>query len=110
MQDGLKIAIWQEPPFGSVCVAIYYELADKIQIAKPVDLIFETYDQGALPEATIRIGHFAAKSFLTGLAEELDHLGVKTERDAKLEGTLEATRLHLDDSRWLVKELMKRIG
>lgn len=38
---------------------------------------------------------------MMALADALDKLGVKTDSDAKLKGTIEAMRLHLDDMRIL---------
>lgn len=36
---------------------------------------------------------------IRALTEELSQLGIKTDSDAKLEGTLEATKYHLEDMR-----------
>ena len=38
-----------------------------------------------------------------GFAEALDRLGVKTDKDATLQGTMEAMRAHLADLRQLLK-------
>lgn len=43
------------------------------------------------------------EAFLLAMAEALDDANIKTESDAKLQGTLEATRSHLADLRHLLK-------
>ena len=44
-----------------------------------------------------------AKEVLKGLAEALDNEGIKTDNDFKIQGLLEATKLHLNDMRRLLK-------
>jgi len=41
--------------------------------------------------------------FLKKFAEAIDEQGIKTDMDAKIEGTLEATKYHLEDLRKLLK-------
>lgn len=48
-------------------------------------------------QPTVRLPNTAAHELVQALSE----LGVKTDKDAKIEGTLEATRYHLEDMRVL---------
>jgi hypothetical protein len=50
------------------------------------------------PLPTLRLPHMA----LRALVDALDEVGVRTEHDATLRGTIDAMRLHLDDMRRLV--------
>ena len=88
-------------------ILIVEELGNgKISIAQPVHLEFETFDiNGPMPSrgATLTIAGMYAKDFLRGLAEVLDGQDIKTDKDEKIAGTLEATRYHLEDLRWLEK-------
>lgn len=54
-------------------------------------------------EFLIRISDYIAHEFFLALAEALDKQGIKTDKDAKIQGTLEATRYHLEDLRKLLK-------
>lgn len=42
------------------------------------------------------------KQMLDAFAETLDTLNIKTDKDAKIQGTLDATRYHLEDLRKLL--------
>ena len=54
-------------------------------------------------EFMMKISNFLANDFLKALAEALDQQGIKTDKDAKIAGTLEATKYHLEDMRKLLK-------
>ena len=51
----------------------------------------------------MKLNNIIAQDFLQGLAEALDKQGIKTDKDAKIQGTLDATRYHLEDLRKLLK-------
>ena len=51
----------------------------------------------------MKLSSFIANDFLQALAEALDQQGIKTDKDAKIAGTLEATKYHLEDMRKLLK-------
>ena len=55
------------------------------------------------PEFIMKLSSFIANDFLEALAEALDQQGIKTDKDAKIAGTLEATKYHLEDMRKLLK-------
>lgn len=89
--------------FGrEVKIFIYEERGDKTFLAKPVELELEEIDRHKSIEPTLRIGG-VSNQFLQSLAEELDELKIKTDKDAKIQGTLEATKYHLEDMRSLLK-------
>lgn len=50
----------------------------------------------------IKLSDYVAQEFLQGLAEALDKRGIKTDKDAKIQGLLEATKYHLEDMRKIV--------
>lgn len=54
-------------------------------------------------EFIMRLSNLVAQDFLQALAEALDDRGIKTDKDAKIQGTLEATEYHLEDLRSLLK-------
>ncbi len=53
-------------------------------------------------EYIIKLPNFMASVLLQTLAETLDKHNIKTDKDAKIQGTLEATKKHLEDMRRLV--------
>lgn len=52
---------------------------------------------------TFFIGGMLEREFLEVLAEALDKKNIKTDKDAKIQGTLEAQKYHLEDLRKLLK-------
>lgn len=72
-------------------------------IAKPVKLEFEEYGEGARIEPTLTLHSSVATGLLQAFAEALDEQGIKTDKDAKIEGKLIATSYHLEDLRKLLK-------
>lgn len=54
-------------------------------------------------EYICKIPGYISESLFSALAEALDKNGVRTDKDAKIEGTLEATKFHLQDLRKLLK-------
>ena len=73
-------------------------------IARPMDIIFDRRQEGTVVDSpTLRIGRPHSQSFLKAWSDALERQGVKPESDAKLKGTLEATRFHLDDLRSMLK-------
>jgi hypothetical protein len=103
----LKFKIRQNWETDAVEILIVEEMGNgKIAIAKPVKLEFEEFDiNGAMPNrgATLTISGMYSQEFLKALAEALDERNIKTDKDAKIQGTLEATRYHLEDLRKLLK-------
>jgi hypothetical protein len=59
-------------------------------------------------EPTFRLQSWLVGPFFKALAEALEQQGIKTDSDAKLAGTMEATRLHLEDMRRLVFKAGKK--
>ena len=81
-------------------ILLYEERDGKIFVVKPVKLVLEQAEDGLAYNPTLFLPDVG---FLQEVAEELDKIGVKTEKDAKIQGTLEATRFHLGDLRKLLK-------
>src|SRR5579859_6227302 len=71
----------------------------KMFVAQPIPLTMTPFEEGEIPEPTLTLPRFEAYEFLQKLAEALDQKGVKTDKNAKLEGTLSATQYHLEDLR-----------
>ncbi len=106
----MSIKVYVERPAGDDGADIY--IVDRSNgrryLAQPLgDLVFKEIQDGDRREPTLRLGGFMTGDLLRALAEALDKIDVKTEKDAKLAGTLEATRVHLQDLRMLLN-LRKR--
>ena len=99
----MKIKIHKNPYSDAIEFLIYKEQNGKKYIAQPVEIIFEEHKEGKAIKPTLTIGGFFEGEFLNALAEALDEKGIKTDKDAKIEGTLGATRYHLEDLRKLLK-------
>lgn len=78
----------------------------RIAVGLPAKLEFKMLtesDMGSIQEPTFKLNGFWGKAFLQAFADALDKDGIKTDKDAKIEGTLTATRYHLEDLRSLLK-------
>jgi hypothetical protein len=73
-------------------------------IALPMKLEWKIFDPVSdKVEPSLQLYGPEANAFLDALAEALDKNGIKTDKDAKIQGTLEATRYHLEDLRTMLK-------
>lgn len=104
----LKFYIEKSDYSGHINIFIVEEQGEKRFVAKKVNLEFveihpyksmSTEDSGP----TLQFPIFDAHNLLKDLAEELDKNGIQTDKDAKIAGTLEATKYHLEDLRTLLK-------
>ena len=105
LKSGMNVMIRRHDWNGSIDIYLAEKREDgTIWIGKPMDILFERYQEGEELErrATIHIDSDYSDDFLKALADELDSKGVKTDSDAKIAGTLEATRSHLQDMRTIV--------
>jgi len=98
-----KVFIQKQDFTDSVSIYFVEENDGKRFYAKPINLEFEHMEEGSEIQPTLHLHGMMAGSFLKSFAEVLDKNGIKTDKDAKIEGTLEATRFHLDDLRILLK-------
>jgi len=99
-----RFIIYREPVCDFINIAIIEDRGNgKRYLAKPVEFIFEELKEYKTTKPTIRIAGYYSQQFLTALAEALDENNIKTDKDAKIQGTLEATRYHLEDTRSLLK-------
>lgn len=100
MEYGLKVVVdtrWQYDALDIYVLSVRpdgkYLLHDELRWDE-----WEKVEEGIMPEApTVRIPSDAVPLLFQALSE----MGLRTDRDAKLEGTLEATRYHLKDMRAL---------
>ena len=76
------------------------EHGDVMSIARPVELEFDKWEKLHEIKPTFRID--GGREFLQSLRDQLDDLGVPSNRHAKVEGLLEAQKSHLEDMRSLV--------
>ncbi len=83
---------------------IFFEHRDgKTYVCKPMQIIMEpTGPDGSFSGPSLKFDGVFGDIFLLALAEALDKSGVKTDKDAKIAGTLEATKYHLEDLRKIV--------
>ena len=58
---------------------------------------------GRIEEPSLQLDGNIYKPLMKAMAEALDKEGIKTDNDAKLQGTIDATRYHLEDLRTLLK-------
>ncbi len=102
--NGLEVHI-ERTPLGTLDIYFIDRRGDRLHVAQPVDLIFEEVQPGEAPKhgPTLRLYDGWGEELLQAFAEALDKRNIKTEKDAKIEGTLEATRFHLEDLRRLLK-------
>ena len=99
----MKIRFYTNPTRLGIEMLIINEQNGKHYIAKPINLVFEEYELGKDVEPTLRLHELSAQEFMQAMAEALDEQGVKTDKDAKIQGTLEATKYHLEDLRFMLK-------
>lgn len=90
----MKVIMRQDLGSDGTDILIFYKEGGRRYIAKPVKLEFEPVTEGApFKGPTLSLDSGTMQAF----AEALDKEGIKTDKDAKIEGTLEATRAHLED-------------
>src|SRR4051794_39073722 len=91
----IGVSIGTDPITGNVAIYLYERRNGKTFAAQPVDLVFSEVDDEQPIMPTIRMNRVYADPLLEAIAEALDQAGVKTETDAKIQGTLEATKYQL---------------
>src|SRR4030066_1079553 len=102
MLNNYKIRAWQDPATADTHIIIWCSEGGRQFVALPIDLNFKEHQEGQRQEPSLILPRFMAEEFMNALAEALDEMGVKTDQDAKLVGTLDAIRYHLEDMRQLV--------
>ena len=93
----MKVKIYNDWLRHRLNIMFYKDIDGVRYVGKPVEIIMEKHKDGEDVEPTLRIDGQIADEFLAALAEELDSKSIKTDKDAKIAGTLEATRFHLSD-------------
>ena len=100
----IKVEIWTEM-FGHVRIAFYEKYDGGIRIFNfYTGMVKQIENCEVCPEEyQLKIPHTIANELFESLAEALDSKGIKTDKDAKIQGTLEATKYHLEDMRKLLR-------
>jgi len=92
---------------GGIELFIFEERGDgKFSVALPTQLTFKTMadeEVAQIIEPSLKLPGNIGRALLQAFAEALDKDGIKTDKDAKLQGTIEATKYHLEDLRTLLK-------
>ncbi len=103
LESEMRVSIYQEPCFGGLSINMWSRSNGKTYMVQPMEVIFKEVSEFATIERpTLRLSAATSPMFLAAFAEALDKHGVKTDSDAKIAGTLEATRAHLADMKKLV--------
>lgn len=99
----MKVKIWQED-LGHTRIAFYEEREGTIHIYNLYTGVIRKLElcEAVPQDFVLKIPHTLSAELLQSLAEALSEKGIKTDKDAKIAGTLEATRGHLEDMRRLV--------
>lgn len=102
----LKVRIYTEPISQEICITFYdRNERGELFVVKPFNLTISKVEEGAFIEPTIRLPGYhgeLGESLLFALAEALDKEGIKTDKDTKLAGMIEAMKTHLQDMRLIV--------
>jgi len=88
--DAFNVLIFQRNPDG------------KMFTLKPMELEWVEVGSGHSLQPTMTIGGMLAGDLLDALIQEMGTQGIKTQRDSKTEGILEAQTKHLSDMRRIV--------
>ena len=101
----MKVQIWQDYGFGETQMTFYEVEGKDIYVYN-----LYTRERKKIGESSqcpeefmLHIPHSMDTAIFQALAEALDERGIKTDKDAKIQGTLEATRFHLEDLRKMLK-------
>ncbi|MBI1918521.1 MAG: hypothetical protein HYS12_27835 [Planctomycetes bacterium] len=88
---------------GGISFYFFERRNGKTFLAKPMEMVFKEVKEGEYSAGpTLRLDYLFGDAFLQAMAEALDDANVKTDSDAKIQGTLDATRYHLEDLRSLL--------
>ncbi len=88
---------------GGTDVFIYMERPDgKYEIVEPMEFVWREMNETDIVEPTMRLDGRTARAFFKAFAETLSNDGIETEKDARLKGTLDAQKYHLEDLRKLL--------
>ena len=81
-------------------------------VAKEGGYVMQAVDEGAAPpvEPTLFFPDEMANELLLGLRDELDRHTVRTKRDQYIEGKLDATERHLEDTQGTIANLFYLCG
>jgi len=102
----VKVLLASRPELGGggTDVFIYKERPDgKCEIVEPMEFVWREMNEVDIAEPTMRLDGRTARAFFQAFAETLSKDGIETEKDARLKGTLDAQKYHLEDLREMLK-------
>ena len=101
----INVQIWKEFNTGQIKMVFIERNGLKATLVNFYTGICKEISEGEIypDEFILKIPHTMARDVFKGMAEAMDGEGVKTENDFKIQGTLEATRFHLEDLRTILK-------
>ncbi len=101
---GPEVRVWFDHARRSYCILIMRDDGLKTYVAKPQQLEFvEAPSPGARMEPSLQFYGYDGEAIVKQIVEALAQEGIKADSDAKIAGTLEATRYHLEDLRTALK-------
>jgi len=103
IESKFEFVIYHKPERDTIAMSIIETEGNIRRIALPIEITMKTIEPGESVEPTFELPAFEAHKIMKSLAEALDEQGIKTDNDAKIQGTLEATRYHLEDLRKILK-------
>lgn len=98
MQEN-KIVVYRMLETDGVGISFLQYRDGKKFIAKPIKLEFIEVAMDCRVESTL----YLSSEYAEEVANGLDKLDIKTDRNSKIEGTLDATKYHLEDLRKMLK-------
>ena len=99
----LKGEVYRIPGHDAYGITFWYWQGDKVYVAKPVTLEFELRDEGTSVDPFLTITGPMAFELRKSIEEMVNRQDFFRTRDAKVQGTLDATKYHLEDLRNLLK-------
>jgi len=102
MKD-VRVHIGPMPWSDRVAVTFFKDTPQGSFIAKPVEFEWVQFSEfSVIQDPTFQWRSIEAQQIMKALAEAMDGFNIKTDQDAKLQGTIEAMKRHLEDMRALV--------
>ena len=99
-----EVGIYHDMPRDEILIYIFERIGNKTRVIEPVQLVTKEIglDPNEKMEPFLRLDHRFSSGFLKAFAKAIDEEGIKTDSDAKIQCTLEATKFHLKDLRMLL--------
>ena len=100
----METKMWYDICNDELQVLFFEDLGQgRRSVVLPMEMKIQVLERGeSVPGPSLQLGSYG-NSLLKSLAEQLDKQGIKTDSDATIQGTLQATKYHLEDLRKLLK-------